>query len=120
MPRTLLPAAQVVTTAGLAPTRTAMDGVNGNSFANNGKQTFNILNGSGAPVTLTVQSYPKGNAPGGLTTSDLTVTVAAGATKEVGPFPPSIYNDVDERVEVDISLATSVTVAITEHPTNPN
>lgn len=84
----------------------------GDSFVNTGSEVFVIKNGSGAPITAT---FVTPATVDGLAVADLTATIAAGATRMVGPFPPGVYNDTGApggSVSVTYSAATSVTVAV--------
>lgn len=106
MARTVLAITSVVDT-GVAFTGAAPDATNGNAMPNNGRQFLLYKNGDASSHTVTINAYPKGDTPNGLTVSDLVVTVAAGATKLIGPFPPSIFNNSSNQVEIDFSSATS-------------
>lgn len=80
----------------------------GDEFANTGQELVLIYNGSGAPITVTLDIKPTldGNA-----ITDRTVTVGAGVTKAIGPFPTGIYNDPDTgRAKISTSAQTSVTI----------
>lgn len=92
--------------AGVANTLTAAAG-GGDSFANDGRTYFEILNGGGGAITVTFVTQ---QTVDGLAVADLAVSVAAGARTKVGPFPPSIYNDANGRVQVTYSGVTTVTV----------
>lgn len=81
----------------------------GDQFLNDGDTIMIVTNGSGGSLTVTL---PPGGTPGGLTLSDVTGTVADGATEAFGPFPPSLYNDSSGYVQVTWSATTSVTAAI--------
>lgn len=97
----------------------APDVVDFNAFPNNGKQMLSIFNAGASPITITVQSYPQSNAPGGLTVSDKVITVAAGKEHIAGPFPPSIYNNASNQVEFNASTATDVKVKVLQLTANP-
>lgn len=87
-------------------------GAAGDTFINNGQEVLVVTNGSGAPITVTIETEA---ALDGLSVTDLTATVAAGATQLIGPFPTAIYNDTlapGGSVSVSYSSETSVTVAV--------
>lgn len=80
----------------------------GDSFVNDGKTFFEVLNGDASPMTVTIVGAR--NLP--LETSaDQTITVANGTTQMIGPFPVGNYNrEDDESVVVTYSSVTSLTV----------
>lgn len=105
----------VLTDAGLAPTRTA--GLNtGNTykFRNNGK-TFLHFRKSGAgacAVTITVQGTLHGK-----TVNNQTVNVpATTGDVMVGPFPFDVYNDTNKDVSFTVSEVTGLDVAVEQMP----
>lgn len=86
----------------------------GDSFVNTGQEVVVIKNGGGSPITLTIVTPVTVD---GLAVADLTATIAAGATRMVGPFPPAWYNDTGlngGNVSLTYSAVTSVTVAVTK------
>ena len=74
-----------------------------------------ITNGSGSPITatfVTYGSYTVGSKAYAI--ADNAVTIAAGATKGVGPFDKTLYNNpATGMVEVTFSSATTVTGRVT-------
>lgn len=75
----------------------ASTGADNNDFDNNGK-TFIIVHNAGASsatATFTTVESRDGNA-----VADKAITVAAGATKIIGPFDRQIYNDSNGQVTV--------------------
>lgn len=70
-----------------------------------------VTNGGAAAITLTVVT--PGTVGSGLAISDHTITVPAGATRLVGPFPENHYRQnsgtTKGLVHVDYSAVTSVT-----------
>lgn len=94
--------------AGILPTVT-----DGDKFNNTGKEFLAIVNGGGAPTVVTVNAYPpnaQSNPPDGLTVTDRTVSVPAGESRLIGPFPPSIYSDTSGNAHVICAPVTSVTI----------
>ena len=93
------------TTLPTTPTAT-----HGNKVRNDGKVWLEVNNGSGAPITATVDvpSAVDGLVDG-LTVPDRTVTIAAGKRYKIGPFKP-IYNQTDGYVWLVCSAVTDVTI----------
>jgi hypothetical protein len=107
---------QQPTAAGLAASYAAATG-GGDTVANNGKMYLHIKNGSGGSITVTVAktiSTPQ-NVPGyGLVTiSDISVAIAAGAEKFIGPIDPNAYNATAGTglISITYSGVTSLTIA---------
>ena len=83
-----------------------------NTFQNDGRTVLAIQNGSASPITATEVSQstvPDGGAAA-LTVQDRTVTIAAGATRLLGPFPTAIYNDANQDATITLDAITTVTV----------
>ncbi len=120
MPETTLTVQEIVQT-GLAPTLAAAN-VDGSKFSNTGREFLVVANASVAPITVTVEFNPANRAalePSGLTVPDRIVSVPAGATRELGPFPPSQFSDNSNFAHVDFSDVTTVTVAAKRFANNP-
>ena len=89
----------------------------GDTVANNGKMLLHVKNGSGGAITVTVAktSSATENIPGyGLVTiSDISVAIAAGAEKFIGPIDPNAYNSTSGTgtVAITYSGVTSLTIA---------
>ncbi len=94
--------------SGAVVTGAAATASTGDTFANTGHEFFHVRNGSGAPITVTFDIVATMDAQ---VVTDRAVTVAAGATTIIGPFPTGIYNDTDGRVKATCSDVTTVTVA---------
>lgn len=102
-------------TGGQLPTAT-----DGDYLATTGYELVWFYNGSGAPVTLTIDAYPSGGqgAPEGLTVTDPTVTVAASAFKVFGPFRNSAFGNASKNVKITASAVTTTKIgAIRISPT---
>lgn len=95
-----------ISRAGVSGALTAAAG-GGDSFANDGRTYLDVNNGSGGSITVTFVTQ---QTIDGLAVADLAVAVGAGVRTKVGPFPPSIYNDANGRVQVTYSGVTSLTV----------
>ncbi len=78
-------------------------------FANSGKQILLVINADIASTTVTFTTRATLD---GLAAANLVVTVGAGASKLIGPFPPSTYNDSDGYVTVSYSNQTTVTAKV--------
>jgi len=104
---------QTISRTGLTPVMTGptLDG----DIIDSGAVQLHVLNSSGAPITVTVQSPVTVD---GLAVEDQEITVAAGALKIAGPWPARTFRqDADAvvgpgRVLVDYSSVTSVTRAV--------
>lgn len=105
---------QPFTTAGLVPSTVTPD-ASGVMFRNNGKMILRVTNGSGSDITVTpkIAKTIEGVAP-----TSPARTVAAGATKYLGPFDEEIYRQLASTavMYVDFSSVTTVTVALLQHP----
>lgn len=98
---------QQETLSGVAPNFVAAT-AGGDSFANDGNTSLRVKNGSASPITVTINSPTQCNMG---FTHNVAVTVAAGAEQDIGPFPPSRFNDQYGNVNVTYSASASVTVA---------
>lgn len=97
---------QTISQTGIVPTKAAASV--SDTFVNNGKTFYSISNGSAGTVTVTVDSLTTCNFGHD---HNLTMTVAAGAEKFLGPFEPSRFNSAAGLVTVTLDSATTVTVA---------
>lgn len=79
----------------------------GDKFTNAGLELLWATNGSGSPITLT---FTPTVTTDGLAVAARTVSVLAGKTFVIGPFPPSIYNDAQGFLNVTYSGVTNLTV----------
>lgn len=79
----------------------------GNKFANNGKVFIDISNGYTGAITAT---FITGRTVDDLAVADLTVQIASGAEKFIGPFEPGTFNDSDGYVNIDFTTVTTVTI----------
>jgi hypothetical protein len=92
----------------------AVDGANGNSFVNTGREMIEITNGGGSSITVTIITNGTFNVSGvAYAVADVTVTIPAGASKVCGPFDKGLFNDVATgTVQMNFSSATSVTARV--------
>lgn len=99
---------QAINRAGLVPALTAAAG-GGDKFTPDNNTMLMVKNGGGSAVTVTVAT-PGTNAIG-LNVDDVVVSVAAGATELIGPFPANYFADpTDGLAHITYSGVTSVTV----------
>lgn len=102
---------QAVTTAGIVPSFAAAAG--GGDKVRPGNHTYlAVVNGGGGSITVTIDD-PNSLNPGNAAAfnPDLSVAVAAGATKYIGPLTATRFrNSSDGLVAVSYSGVTSVTV----------
>jgi hypothetical protein len=82
----------------------------GMQFSNSGRELLLVKNGGTASTNVTIDFKADGYGRDG----SKVVAVAAGATKAIGTFWPELYNqgEKNQKVFVDFSAATSVTVAV--------
>jgi hypothetical protein len=101
-------ATQSITRAGLTPALTAAAG-GGDKLTPDKDTMLMVLNGGGSAVTVTVVT--PGTNQIGLNIDDVVVSVAAGATKLIGPFPAQFFaNPADGLASITYSGVTTVTV----------
>jgi hypothetical protein len=93
---------------GIIPTLTAA-AAGGDSFINDGKTILHVKNGHTGSITVTVDSL-KACDQG--FDHNIVITLAAGATIQIGPFPTSRFNDPGNKVVVTYSLVTALTVGV--------
>lgn len=97
--------------AGTTVTYVGADAVNGMEFFNTGEELLRVKNADVAGKSVTIAS------PGACNQGfnhDLVVVVDASTEKVIGPFPTARFNQATNKVNVDFSAATSVTVAVTK------
>ena len=96
--------------AGLVlPAAEATAAVSTTTVPNNGSVLVRIVNGGAAAITVSfvVQKTILGEP---VTQNMISESVANGVTKIYGPFPPSVFNDVNGSLNITFSAVTSVTV----------
>lgn len=100
----------IVTRAGVDTVGNAADAT-GDEWANTGQQFVEVKNGGGGSITVTLNIRALID---GAAAVNPTVTIAAGQTKMLGPFPSGIYNDTQNppRAKITYSGVTSVTVKV--------
>lgn len=104
-------AATQVTRVGVTQTLAAA-AAGGDQFANTGHEIVVVKNSHEADsrtVTFTINQTVDGQSA----STDKTVTLAAGVTKVIGPFPRAVYNDQNGYVLIAYSnSAANVTVQV--------
>ena len=98
---------QDISRAGVVITPVAAN-ADGNFFSNTGNISLRVVNGGASPITVTI---PAQHACDQGTEHDIVVSVAAGATKEIGPIQMRFYNDASGYAQITYSAVDSVTVA---------
>lgn len=92
------------------PTKAAASG-GGDTFTNDGATSLEVDNGGGGAITVTVDAVK--DCDQGFD-HDSVVSVGAGETRRIGPFPKSIFGSTPD---VSYSGVTSVTVAAVSNAT---
>lgn len=99
---------QSTSLSGLDPTfASAASG--GDDFPNTGDEYVEVDNGSGSPITVTVTGSEQCSQG---FTHDAQVSVPAGESRRIGPFPTARFGD---SVDISYSATASVTVAVVEN-----
>lgn len=112
MARTAVTVTAVDRTGTIAlPALAAMDAVNNNNVANNGRVYLDVKNSGASTFTLTIPlpstDLPDTQPGAALSFSNAGVqySLTAGAEVLIGPFPPSVYNQTDGTVWLNPSNA---------------
>lgn len=93
---------------GLTPTFTAADAA-GDQFINTGGTFLFVTNASAAAIDVTIDSIEPCNQG---FDHDMTVSVPAGETSQLGPFSYNRFNDSNGHVNVSYSTAVGLSVAV--------
>ena len=83
----------------------------GDSFPNDGATALYVKNASGGALTVTAAAPNADNFGVTNAVHDSVVSVAAGAERILGPFPPGRFNDANNRVQLTYSGVTTLTVS---------
>lgn len=98
----------ITLTTSLTPSYTAA-AAGGDTFVNNGRTFFQMVNGSGGAIVATFNSLTNCNQGHD---HNIEVTIPAGSEEMVGPFPANRFNASDGTgVAVTYDGVTSLTVA---------
>lgn len=95
-----------ITRSGVLESLTAASST-GDSFPNDGNTFLVVKNGGASAITVTIATPAK---VWGIDIAELSISVGAGATMFIGPFPEPVFNDANGRVNVSYSAVTSVSV----------
>ncbi len=101
-------ATQQVNLSGITPTFAAA-AAGGDKFTPGDTTIIELINGSGAAITVTVDSKVNSNQG---TDVNPTATVAAGARHKIGPFPAQRFGGNDGQGDITYSGVTSLTVGV--------
>ena len=99
---------QPIVRAGLTAEYSTMN-ASGVAFANEGRTLLHVKNAQAA-ATTTLSIITPGTVDG-LAIDDRTVQIAAATEEFIGPFQPGVYNQSGDVVHVDISSATTTSIA---------
>lgn len=86
----------------------------GDTFANDGRTSFIVQNGSGAAITVTLTAQNTTTTlPGGTTATiaNRSKSIAAGSVGIFDALPPAFFNNASGQVAVTYSGVTSLKVA---------
>jgi hypothetical protein len=108
MTRTVLTKQQTLNT-GITPVYVAGSASLGHSFANTGHEMLHVKNGGVAPVDVTIATTGK---LAGLSLAALKVTVTNAQERMIGPFDPTVFNQPDGTVNVDLSGDAGITLGV--------
>jgi hypothetical protein len=104
-------ATQNVSQNGITPVYSAAN-AGGDTFRTGKQNAFVVKNGGGAPITVTISTYPDVTSYGAAI-PDLIVSVPAAGERWIGPFDTATYGSpTDEFVHVAYSAITTVTVGV--------
>jgi hypothetical protein len=99
---------QQVSLTGVVITAAAATATVGNAFINNGRTILRVINGGSGSTVVSIDSLVLCNQG---EDHNISVTVANGATKEIGPFPMDRFNSAAGTVTPICSVVTDVTLA---------
>ena len=86
----------------------------GDQFANTGHELLVVNNATAlTPLTLTITTTMQID---GEAVDDKEIIVPPGERHLIGPFPPVVYNDAENKVSLGYSGVTDITVAVCRAP----
>lgn len=110
MPRVSIPITQIVASGTTPPAVTPGDSGNDHQLdLNDGHVFIEAANTGGGAQTITIVTPNTVDDDGGATglaINDFSVSVSAGTTQLIGPFPPELVNQSTGFVAIDITVAT--------------
>lgn len=83
----------------------------GDKWLNTGNETLVVFNGGGEDCVVTV-AFNAAAVFDGITVASRTVTVPAGDTMEIGPFPTAIFNDSSGYCTATCDQVDTVTICV--------
>lgn len=99
---------QNILLTGVVPAGLTAATLGGDDFENDSKTILEVANGAGGDLALTIKGQR--TLPTGVDPTKV-ITVPAGETRLVGPFPAAIYSrDSDGHVVVEYDDETSITI----------
>lgn len=111
---------QTAVEAGITPAAASAASSGGDTVKNvAGDVVLMVTNGGGSSIDVTITAQKTSKAVDGygtMTKGDAVVSVAAGATKIIGPFATEAFNNSSQNLEIDYSSATSVTISAIKVP----
>lgn len=104
MARTPIPITQVTQDGVAQPAQTNSDAANDHELAfNDGRVLLEVGSVDAGAQNVTVVTP---GSQGGLAVADLVVSVPAGGVRLIGPFAPSVFNQADGKVHIDVGVGT--------------
>jgi hypothetical protein len=103
---------QTISKTGLNPTFAAAAG-GGDSYAADGNEYLEVINGGGSPINVTFVAQVACNFGVANAAHDVVVAVTNGERRKIRtPSPLAAYLDTNGRVQLTYSAVTSVTVGV--------
>lgn len=114
MARVNIPVSDIVRAGLTQPSAVTADATNDHYIDgddNDGQVFLFVVSSDAGSQTLTIVANPDYNSDG-LTLNDLTLTIAAGATKLFGPFRPRTFRQPSDgnRLYINPSVSTTLTM----------
>ena len=81
----------------------------GNEFVNTGVEFIHIKNAAVAEQTVT---FATPATVDGLAVADRAVAIPASEERMIGPFPASVYNDGNSKVQMTFDAVVTLTIAV--------
>lgn len=95
--------------AGLTPadihTAIVAGPANDNSFPNTGRTTLYVVAGAGGPVNITLVNQTSEDQQAG---PNRVINIPASSTRVIGAIPPSVYNDSNGLVHVQVDTPANL------------
>jgi hypothetical protein len=107
MARVAIPVTALDRTGVAPPAQTNADATNDHTLSNpNGRTLLEIVSSDASSQTVEFELVTA--AVDGVTVPPKTVTIAAGVTRLVGPFPKNFYNQTGDVINVNPSVSTTL------------